>query len=353
LDAERGKLSLKEAYKTALSRPWILLFREPIVLLLSIYLAIIYGTLYLCFFAYPVVYQQERGWSAGIGGLPFLGVAVGMLSAVVYSIPENGRYNKVANSKYNGKAPPEERLPMAMVGSIAIPVGLFWFAWSNSPSVMWFASVAAGAPFGFGMVCVFLSVFNYLIDSYTIYAASVLAANACLRSTFGAVFPLFTTYMYQNLGIHWASSVPAFLALACVPAPFLFYKYGEAIRMRCKYARKADEFMKQMQARESDDEEEDENETEQEERQRGTEEARETEAEPIQHEETLHAPESRSHRPSADHDRHGLHDMERQMSRQTTRSTRTAHSHTHPHLERYDSNPFDIDRVNSRDEDFE
>ena len=42
--------------------------------------------------------------------------------------------------------------------------------------------------------------------------------------------------MYGNLGIHWASSIPAFLALACVPFPFLFYKYGLAIRLRCKFA---------------------------------------------------------------------------------------------------------------------
>ena len=41
---------------------------------------------------------------------------------------------------------------------------------------------------------------QYLIDSYVIFAASVLAANSVLRSLFGAIFPLFTTYMYQNLG---------------------------------------------------------------------------------------------------------------------------------------------------------
>lgn len=36
-----------------------------------------------------------------------------------------------------------------------------------------------------GMVLVFLSIFNYLIDSYLLYAASVLAANSVLRSLFG------------------------------------------------------------------------------------------------------------------------------------------------------------------------
>jgi hypothetical protein len=72
-----------------------------------------------------------------------------------------------------------------------------------------------------------------------IFAASALAASSVLRSLFGAAFPLFTTYMYQDLGIHWASSIPAFLALACVPFPFLFWKYGDKIRARCQYAAEA------------------------------------------------------------------------------------------------------------------
>jgi hypothetical protein len=108
------------------------------------------------------------------------------------------------------------------------------------------ASIAAGVPFGFGMVLIFLSVFNYLIDSYTIFAASVLAANSALRSLFGMAFPLYTTYMYQDLGIHWASSIPAFLSVLCVPLPFIFYKYGAQIRQRCTYAAEADAFMRRL-----------------------------------------------------------------------------------------------------------
>jgi hypothetical protein len=95
---------------------------------------------------------------------------------------------------------------------------------------------------------------NYLIDAYTIYAASVLAANSVLRSLFGAAFPLFTVQMYNNLGIHWASSIPAFLALACTPFPFVFYKYGKKIRMKCKYAKEAHEVLEKMKNQEDEDE---------------------------------------------------------------------------------------------------
>lgn len=132
IDAEQGQVTPAHAFKTALSRPWILLFLEPIVLLLSIYMAIIYGTLYMLFAAFPIVYQEGRGWSPGIGGLAFLGVMVGMLLAIVYAIWDNKRYIRAGEKQPSGFAPPEARLPVVMVGGIAIPIGLFWFAWTNS-----------------------------------------------------------------------------------------------------------------------------------------------------------------------------------------------------------------------------
>ncbi|CAF3457713.1 unnamed protein product, partial [Fusarium graminearum] len=225
--------------KKALVRPWLLLFLEPVVLILSTYIAIIFGTLYMLFGAYPVVFQIERGWSAGKGGLAFLGVAVGMIGAIPVIGLVNIWYMKQAAKHKGEPVPPEYRLPGCMIGGICVPAGMFWFAWTSYPDVHWMAPVAAGVPFGLGMALVFNSVFNYLIDSYTIYAASVLASNAVLRSMFGAAFPLFTKQMYDKLGTQWASSVPAFLSLACLPMPFIFYKYGPAIRQRCKYSAKA------------------------------------------------------------------------------------------------------------------
>jgi multidrug resistance protein len=245
LEKMQGKTTPKAAFQKALVRPWALLFTEPIVLLISMYMAILYGTLYMLLGAFPIVFQQGRGWSPGIGGLAFIGVATGMIIGVIYSIIDNERYSRV-EAKNNGEAPPEARLPPAMSGAIALPIGMFWFAWTNYTSIHWIVCISGTAPFGFGVVLVFLSCMNYLIDAYTIYAASVLAANSVLRSLFGAAFPIFTTQMYSNLGIHWASSIPAFLALACLPFPFVFYKYGPLIRMKCKYAAQAHNVMQQL-----------------------------------------------------------------------------------------------------------
>ncbi|EIN10928.1 MFS general substrate transporter [Punctularia strigosozonata HHB-11173 SS5] len=240
-------LQVGELFKKSLIRPWQLLFLEPIVFLLSLYMAIVYGTLYLLFAAFPIVYQVERGWSPGVGGLAFIGVLIGFMAATAwYIFHENPRYIKVSRA-HGGVAPPEQRLWTAMIGGVIMPLSIFWFAWTAAPkSIHWIVSIIATVPFGFGMVLTFLSVISYLVDAYLIYAASVLAANSVLRSLFGAAFPLFTTQMYQNLGINWASTLVAFLALVCTPMPFLFFRYGAAIRKRCKYAKQANHVLEQI-----------------------------------------------------------------------------------------------------------
>ena len=78
--------------------------------------------------------------------------------------------------------------------------------------------------FSFGTFLLFNSVLNYLPDAYPEYAASVLAGNDFMRSSFGAGFPLFATAMYDNLGVAWASSTLGFLSIAFIPIPFVLYR---------------------------------------------------------------------------------------------------------------------------------
>ncbi|ORY60219.1 major facilitator superfamily domain-containing protein [Pseudomassariella vexata] len=220
-------------------RPWVILIYEPIVTLLSLFLSVVQGTLFLLFAAYPIVFQQVRGWPQGVASLPFLAIALGIVLSLVYvAAVDQQRYAKVVE-KNNGFAPPEARLPPAMLGSVALPIGLFWFAWTNDPSVYWLVSVSAGVFFGFGMVLLYMSLTNYLVDAYLGYAASALAASTVLRSIAGAVFPLFTNSMYDSLGIHWASSVPGFLSVLFIPSLIAFYKYGHIIRSKTRFGQEA------------------------------------------------------------------------------------------------------------------
>ncbi|KAF3765338.1 MFS general substrate transporter [Cryphonectria parasitica EP155] len=225
--------------KVGAIRPFLLLFLEPIVALLTLFLSVVQGTMFLLFAAYPIVFQQTRGWHQGVASLPFLAVALGIVIALFYSaLFDQKRYAKVVD-KNQGRAPPEARLPPAMLGAICLPVGLFWFAWTNSPSTFWLISVSAGVFIGFGMVLLYMSLTNYIVDAYLGYAASALAATTVVRSGAAAAFPLFTSTMYDQLGIHWASSVPGFMSVIFVPALLAFYKWGHIIRSKTRFAAEA------------------------------------------------------------------------------------------------------------------
>ncbi|WVF71132.1 hypothetical protein IAT40_005929 [Kwoniella sp. CBS 6097] len=231
---DKVKKSKKEIMKIGLLRPFELLFTEVIVGCLAIYGAIVYGILYLFFACFPLIYQEIRGWSVGQGGLAFLGMGLGLI--VGNAINPLGNYWYRRASIPGQPTPPEARLPLAFAAAILCPVGLFWFAWTSAPPVHWIWSILASVPFGLAFILIFSAMVNYIIDSYTLYAASALAAQAVLRCLFGAAFPLFAVKMYRSLGLHWAGTLVAFLSLICAPMPFLFYKYGPYLRRKSRYA---------------------------------------------------------------------------------------------------------------------
>ena len=83
---------------------------------------------------------------------------------------------------------------------------------------------------GLGLLATFMPIQTYLVDAFTIYAASALAANTILRSLVGALLPLAGRKMYATLGLGWGNSLLAFIALAMCPIPYVFFRFGERIR---------------------------------------------------------------------------------------------------------------------------
>lgn len=166
-DAGKPINTLPQALRISFTRPWILLAREPIVLLSAIYVSIIFATLYMFFAAVPIVFEEKRGWRPGPAGLPFVGVAVGVLLAVLAAGVDNKGYvrQSVAATKAGKAIEPESRLRNAMVGSIILPMGLFIFAWTAYPSLIWIAPVIGITLFSCGLMMVFVSLIGYLIDS--------------------------------------------------------------------------------------------------------------------------------------------------------------------------------------------
>ncbi|EEQ28785.1 multidrug resistant protein [Microsporum canis CBS 113480] len=239
-EADLDSRPMGEKLRIFMIRPFQLLFMEPIVFFLSIYMSILYGLLYMFFIAYPIVYEEGKGYTSGITGLMFIPLAIGVVASAFFAPAVNKHYLTLV-AKHNGKPPAETRLIPMMISCWLVPIGIFIFAWTSYPNIHWFGPAIGGLPVGFGFIFLYNSCNNYLVDTYQHQAASALAAKTFLRSIWGASSVLFTTQMYSRLGNQWASSLIAFIALACCAIPFVFYYKGEAIRRHSKYAFVEDE----------------------------------------------------------------------------------------------------------------
>ncbi|KAI1372362.1 MFS general substrate transporter [Hypoxylon crocopeplum] len=231
---EEGDRTLLGIYKVALTRPWIILF-DTISFLCAVYMSVVYTLLYMLFTIYPIVFQQRRGWNAGVGELPLIGTTIGALIGSIIVIFDSKHKAKKIEGGIELK--PEDRLTLAMIGGVGFPIAMFWFAWTAEYNwIHWAVPTVAGVFLATSLMLIFVGYLNYLVDSYLMYAASAIAVNTVARSACGAAAPLFTNYMFEALGIGGGGSLIGGIAAALAVIPFAFYKYGERIRTRSRFA---------------------------------------------------------------------------------------------------------------------
>jgi MFS family permease len=220
----------KDLFLFSIVRPTKMLFLSPIVFLLSLYVAIIYGYLYLLFTTISDVFETQYGFSQGSVGLSYLGIGIGSIIGLVTLGATSDRLLKHLSEKNGGVKKPEYRLPAMIPGSLFVPASLFIYGWTAYYKTHWIVPIIGTSFLGVGMLISFMTVSTYLVDAFTVYAASAMAANTVFRSLAGALLPLAGPQMYATLGLGWGNSLLGFIALALCPLPVIFYMYGERIR---------------------------------------------------------------------------------------------------------------------------
>ncbi|KAL3459670.1 putative MFS polyamine transporter [Aspergillus heterothallicus] len=240
LNEHKGNMSAMGFAKSVVSfacvRVTKMLFTELIVFLLTLYSAYAYAMVFSFFASFPYVLETVYGFSDKHARLALVSPIIGYFCGAAMFLALHGTVYKKATVAAGGMAAPEHRLYIGMVGSVFLPAGLFWYAWEAHSDGHWAALVASGIFLGIGAFAILLSSILYMVDVYRSGSvASALAANGLVRYVFGAVFPLFTIQMYQNLGVHWASSVFAFLSLVQLPIPWMLFRFGPKLREKSKF----------------------------------------------------------------------------------------------------------------------
>jgi MFS family permease len=224
----------------ALYRPFLLTFREPVVMIVALYLTVIYIVLFTFLDGYEYIFGRIHGTSEGITGLCFLGIAVGLCgaSALVPLIYHWAKRDLKKIQEQGGtRLPPEFRLWFAMLGGApAIPISLFWMGWTSYSSISIWSPLLASVLFGYGILCVFISSYQYIIDSYELYAASALTSVTLIRYMVSGGMVVVGIPFYENMGVHWTLTIMGCISALLAPMPYLFFKYGKQIRKKSTYA---------------------------------------------------------------------------------------------------------------------
>ncbi|TDL15905.1 MFS polyamine transporter [Rickenella mellea] len=226
----------RRIFTKAIARPFAIFAREPIVQLLGLYLAFTFGIIFLLLTTIPSIFQNTYHFRIGIAGLHYISLGIGLSIANQLSARITDRVYAYLKKRNGGIGQPEFRLPMMVVGTIFLPVGLLLTGWSAELAAPWILPDIGIAFVGAGMVLNFQGTQTYIMDVFTIYSASGLAAVTCLRSLTGFGFPLFAPAMYETLGYGKSCTILALAAivLGC-PAPWLFWHFGERIRSKSRY----------------------------------------------------------------------------------------------------------------------
>lgn len=295
LSAFKPSLEARDKIKKALSRPFRLLFTNPICAIFSLYMGFCYGIIFLFLTQHPLLFQRRDGpdaappklptynWDVGTAGLTYLGLGAGFLVSMtinvliqdaIYSrlVASNGKVgwflfklpeeieimfqqtksekldaeqtvgstekspsNQIPVTSKPKKGRPEYRLPLCLLGMIILPIGLFVFGWTAQNRTHWSLPLLGSFLTGLATILCFQTILVYLVDAFIPYSASATACAVLVRSVLAAIFPLFAQQLYEALGFGWGSSLLAFISMAGIPVPIILFIYGERLRNKYKF----------------------------------------------------------------------------------------------------------------------
>jgi MFS family permease len=271
-EMDMEKIALFSRISGAMKRQFLITIHEPIILLISLYMTVLYIVLFTFFDGYTYIFSDVHGLSQGLTNIVWVAMYVGISLATFLVFPiykwTKKEFTQAAQA-VNGADPavdphaldgvhtqPEIRLWFAMFGAPAIPISLFWMGWTDfvscpqfpqfplessfliifQESISVWSPILASSLFGFGTICVFISSYMYVIDSYSVYAASALGFMTVSRYCAAGGMTVVGIPFYQNMGVHWTLTILGCISALLVPVPYVFYMYGPVIRRWSRYA---------------------------------------------------------------------------------------------------------------------
>jgi MFS family permease len=228
--------NIKEMLHSSSIKAVHLLVTEPVVFAFGLWIAFAWFITFLFLSVIPITFQEKRRWSAGVAGLPYISLCIGVTIGFAANFLQIRKYKSIMNSR-DRKILPESRLYGAMCGAGFLPIGLFIYSFTQYGYLPWIAPTVALAPIAIGIFFIFESTYSFTSDCYGENSSSAIAGQGLMRNTLGGVAPLFASQFFHNVGSQYAGLILALAGTILTFIPFIMFKYGHVLRERSRLAR--------------------------------------------------------------------------------------------------------------------
>lgn len=209
---------------------------EPVVAVLGGYLVLLYILLFSFLPGFEYIFKDTYKLSNGIYGSCFGSIAAGATS---FTLLAPGLYSwarRRTEHVRRAKVTPEFRLWPAIVAAPLLPISLFWLGWTADPNVSIWSPLAACFVFGGVLIAIYVSAYEYIIDSYGEHAAIALSSITMLRYLIAGGMVIAARPMFSGIGVHWTMTFLGCIATVLTPGPLALYYFGKRLRKKSKYA---------------------------------------------------------------------------------------------------------------------
>lgn len=211
-------------------------FTEPAILSLGGFLVILYILLFTFLSGFDYIFKQRYNLTSLEEGACFASIALG---ATAFSLTGPALYawtRRTVGYDDGANVTPEFRLWPAILTSPLLPVSLFWLGWTDYLRISIYSGLGACFCFGIVLDAMYVSSYEYIVDSYGEKASIALASVTMMRYLIAGGMVMAARPMYEKIGVHWTMTLLGCVAVVLTPAPYVLFKFGAKLRKKSPYA---------------------------------------------------------------------------------------------------------------------
>jgi MFS family permease len=225
--------------RDAVLRPAIVLFGSGVLTAMSLFSSVVFTFFYVYSTSFSDILLDIYDLSPVAVGFCFTIFSVGStLSVLVCNATLDRIYIRLRHT-HKGVGKPEFRLPLAIIGALALPLTVAAYGWVAELRLPLLFLLFTVCAMGTALMLAMIPVMAYVVDAFGLFSASAMTGVIVTRCLMGTFLPLTAPPLVDSLGYGWGFTVLAGFSLLMAPIPILMLRYGAYWRKFSIYSRDA------------------------------------------------------------------------------------------------------------------